>query len=224
MAKKKSNKNTSKNKKPEQSASTFSQALNIDKIFHNERLNFVLGFLLMFISVYLVWAFVSFLSTGDADQSLIESPKPSEYLNQGGEFANSCGSLGAYASWFFIKRCFGLASFLIPVYLFMVSLKMVRAAKPALLKWFFCLTIVMLWLSVASAEFLQPLFEKAWFNPGGDHGQAVSSQIKNVAGLPGLVALLVLIALAFVSYVSMEAVMLIRKKQFATMLIAKIEG
>ena len=87
------------------SSTSFKEALGIDKIFHNERLNFFLGFMLLFIAGYLVWAFISYLSTGAADQSMIESPRDGEILNQHGEFQNACRSLGAKSSWFFIAFC-----------------------------------------------------------------------------------------------------------------------
>ena len=174
-------------------------------------MNFVLGFLLMFVSVYIVWAFVSFFTTGASDQSVIEALQKGELMNQNGEFKNACGSLGAYLSWYLIKRCFGLAAFLIPIFLFMLSLNMMRAYKIALVKWFFCLSVIMIWTSVMLAEFFAPLFDTACFNPGGDHGLAISMFIKGFIGLPGLVALLALVAIAFMAYVSMETIILIRK-------------
>ena len=111
MAKKKSSKASGKK------ASSLGEALGFNNIFHNERINFVLGLLLLLIAGYLIWAFVSYLVTGFADQSLIETPRDGEILNEHHEFQNACGSLGAYASWFFIKRCFGLPAFLIPIFL-----------------------------------------------------------------------------------------------------------
>ncbi len=75
MAKKKSSKAS------EKKASSFAEALGFRNIFHNERINFVLGFLLLFVAGYLIWAFVSYFVTGSADQSLIETPKAGEILN-----------------------------------------------------------------------------------------------------------------------------------------------
>ena len=135
MAKKKTSKTS------EKTASSLREALCIDKIFFNERINFVVGFCLLMISGYLIWAFASFFATGAADQSLIESPRPGEILNEGREFQNACGSLGAYASWLFNKKGFGLAAFLIPIYMLMASVTMMRAYKVQLLKWFFSLFI-----------------------------------------------------------------------------------
>ena len=205
MAKKKTSKTS------EKTASSLREALGIDKIFFNERINFVVGFCLLMISGYLIWAFASFFATGAADQSLIESPRPGEILNEGREFQNACGSLGAYASWFFIKKGFGLAAFLIPIYMLMASVTMMRAYKVQLLKWFFSLSIVMVWASVTMAKFLQPLFVDTCFNPGGDHGLAICQQIEGLLGVPGLTALLGLTAIAFLVYLSMETVIILRK-------------
>ena len=117
MAKKKKT-----SKQSDSVAKNFKEAIGIDNIFHNERINFVLGFCLLFVAAYLVWAFISYFTTGAADQSMIEAPRDGEMLNKNGEFQNACGSLGAYAAWFFIKRCFGLAAFVIPIFILLVSL------------------------------------------------------------------------------------------------------
>ena len=206
MAKKKSSK-----AQQEKAAKSMIEALGVDKIFHNERVNFVFGYCLLFIAGYLVWAFISYFGTGAADQSLIEAPLDGELLNQNNEFQNACGSIGAYASWFFIKRCFGLSAFFIPVCILLLSVNLMRAYKVNLLKWFLCLSIVMVWGSICMSKFLSPFFTEACFNPGGDHGLAICQQIEGLLGAPGLTAILVLTAIAFLTYLSMETVILIRK-------------
>ena len=162
-------------------------------------------------AAYLIWAFISYFTTGAADQSLIESPRDGEILNEAREFQNSCGSLGAYAAHFFIKRCFGLAAFFIPIFMLMVAVTMMRAYQVRLLKWFMSLAIVMIWASVTMAKFLAPFFDDACFNPGGDHGLAICQQIEGLLGVPGLTAILGLSAVAFLVYLSMETVIIIRK-------------
>ena len=205
MAKKKTSKAS------EKTAKTLREALGIDKIFYNERINFVIGFCLLIIAGYLIWAFVSYFATGTADQSLIESPRDGEIMNEAREFQNSCGSLGAYAAHFFIKRCFGLSAFFVPVFMMMVAVTMMRAYKVRLLKWFMSLAIIMIWSSVTFAKFLAPFFEDACFNPGGDHGLALCQQIEGLLGVPGLTAILGLSAVSFLVYLSMETVIIIRK-------------
>lgn len=204
MAKKKTTKASVK-------SATFTETVGINNLFGNERVNFIIGLFLLFVAGYMIWAFASFFVTGDADQSMIESPRTGEILNQNQEFQNACGSIGAYISWFFIKRCFGLSAFLIPVFILMVAVKLMRAYQVKLLKLFMCLTIIMVWVSVASAKFLAPLFDNSCFNPGGDHGLAISQQIEGLTGTPGLTALLALSSIAFLTYLSMETIIFIRK-------------
>jgi len=200
-----------KKKAKTEKTATFKEAIGIDKIFHNERLNFFLGFMLLFVAGYLIWAFISYFSTGAADQSMIESPREGEFLNQNGEFQNACGSIGAKASWFFIKRCFGLPAFLIPVFLILLSINLMRAYKVNLLKWFLCLAIIMIWSSVTLATFLNPFFTGLHFNPGGDHGQAAKEAVEGLVGAPGLTFLLAVTAVAFLTYLSAETIFFIRK-------------
>lgn len=200
-----------KRKKSEQTASSLAEAIGFKNLFHNERLNFFIGLLLVIISVYLILAFISYFTTGAADQSMIEELRSGEMNNQKHEFANSCGSIGAFAASFFMKRCFGLAAFLIPVFLLLTGLRLMRVYKTNLLKWFMSLMVVMLWASITFAKFLSPLFIDSHFNPGGDHGLYICQQIEGFVGAPGLTALLALVAIAFLTYVSAETIYLIRK-------------
>ena len=156
MAKKKTTKSSK-----EKTASSLSEVFDLKNIFHNERTNFILGAALFIVSGFMIWAFVSFLATGAADQSIIETPKDGDMQNLNHEFQNACGSIGAHTSYFLIKECFGLPAFLIPVYIFLISLRLVRAYKVKLLKWFMCLAIIMIWCSVTFAKFLAPLFDSA---------------------------------------------------------------
>ena len=180
-------------------------------IFQNEKLNFFLGLALFGMALYLVISFVSFLTTGNIDQSMIESAREGEVMNQKGEFKNYCGSLGAYVSYFFMKECFGLAAFVIPAFCLMVSLKMMRAYEISLLKWFLCSSLIMVWSSITLAKFLSPLFIDSFYNPGGDHGLYVCQWIENLVGAPGLTAILALAALGFLTYISAETIYIIRK-------------
>ena len=206
MAKKKTSKNKSDN-----SAFSISEILGFFKIFQNERLHFFLGLLLFVISIYTALSFISFITTGAADQSVIENLRNGELANQNHEFANSCGSLGAYLSSYFIKHCFGLSAFLIPVTLFIVSLHMMKAYRIRLSKWFLSLMVIMAWSSITLAKFLSPLMSESHFNPGGDHGRFVCQQIEGLIGTPGLTAVLALVAIGFLTYLSAETILIIRK-------------
>ena len=199
------------------------KVLGFKDMFHNEKLNFVLGCLLVCVAIYLILAFISYFSTGAADQSLIEDPRDGEMMNANHEFSNTCGSVGSYASWFFIKRCFGLPAFLIPVFILLLGTNLIRAFKVNLLKWFLSLMILMIWASVTLAKFLAPFMTDACFNPGGDHGAYICQYIENLVGAPGLTALLGLTAIAFLTYISAETIFFIRKILNPTKFLDKVK-
>ena len=200
-----------KKDKSEKVSSNFMSVLGFKDIFMSEQIKFVLGALLFVVAIFMTFAFISYFTTGSADQSLIEDPRDGELLNQHHEFSNTCGSFGAYLSWFFVKRCFGLSAFLIPVFIFLLSIHLIKAYRVKLLKWFFSLMVLMIWSSITFAKFLSPFFEDACFSPGGDHGVFVCQYIENLIGTPGLTALLALIAIAFLTYLSAETIFIIRK-------------
>jgi len=125
-------------------------------------------------------------------------------------FANTCGKFGAYLSWFFMKRSFGLSAFLIPVFLGMLGAYFVKAYNVNLLKWFLSLMLIMVWASVTFAKFLSPFFLEAPYNPGGDHGLFVCQWTENFVGTPGLTILLALSALGILTWISAETIAIIR--------------
>jgi S-DNA-T family DNA segregation ATPase FtsK/SpoIIIE len=209
--------------KSEKNASSFASIQSVKNIVQNEKLNFVIGIILVIVAFYFILAFVSYFSTGAADQSLIEDPREGEMLNEHHEFGNTCGSVGAYISWYFIKCCFGLPSFLIPLFIVLLGIHMVKAYRVNLLKWFMSLMILMIWASITFAKFLSPFFEDACYCPGGDHGLYVCQFIENLVGSPGLTAILAITAIAFLTYLSAETIIIIRKLLNPTKFIDKVK-
>ena len=212
-----------KNEKKARTSSGHSWFSGIKNIFQNEKFNFVIGILLVVIAIYLTLAFVSYFTTGAADQSLIEDPRDGEVLNQNHEFTNTCGSIGAYASWYFIKRCFGIPAFLIPLFILLLGIHLIRAYRVNLLKWFLALMILMVWASITLAKFLSPFLTDTCYNPGGDHGLYVCHYIENLVGAPGLTAVLGLTAIIFLTYVSAETIFFIRKLLNPTKFLNKVK-
>lgn len=210
-------------KKNKDSSFTFKQAMGLDNIFGNEKLNFTLGMIIFTLAVCLTIALISFLTTGQADVSLIEFPRDGEIMNDQHIFSNNCGSFGAYAAYYFIKRCFGLAAFLIPVFMLLTALKMMRVYNVQLLKWFAAMAVLMVWLSITMAKVLQPFFIDSCYNPGGDHGAYICQVTENVIGAPGLMAILAIFAIGFLTYVSAETIYVIRKLLNPTLFLKKVK-
>ena len=198
-------------KKAERKPKSLGEAVGLKNIFNNEKSDFLLGIILLFVAVYLIIAMVSYLKTGQADQSILENMRPGEWLNQDRQFINYCGSVGAILSYELITINFGLPSFLIPAFIILVSLRLMNAYQVNLWKWFFGMALVMIWSSVTLAKFLSPLMGDQVFNPGGNHGLFCVQQLENIVGPPGLTALLLFVALAFLTYLSAETITVIRK-------------
>ena len=198
-------------KKTGQSPKRFGNVVGLQKLLDNEKLDFLLGLVSAIVALYILWAFVSFLKTGQADQSLLMHMRPHEWMNKGHVFVNSCGSLGAILSYFFITDNFGLSSFLIPVFFLVVGLKMMQIYKVNLWKWFFSLAVVMIWSSITLAMFLAPVMSGQVYNPGGKHGAYCVQQLTNLIGAPGLTIMLVLTAIVFLTFMSSQTIIWIRK-------------
>jgi len=121
---------------------------NLD-FFRDPRFHLALGFFLLGISLFLITAFVSYLFTGKADQSVVEGLGESSVLDSGSETDNWLGLYGAITSHYFIFRWFGISSFFIPPLLFLLGFRLVF--KRVLLSFFSAFTFSLfagLWLSL----------------------------------------------------------------------------
>ena len=198
-------------KKKSNKSLSLNEAIGAEAFINNEKIEFVLGLCTFLISILIFISFFSFFSTGKADQSLLEDLRPQEWLNHNKLFQNSCGSIGAITSHFFITKGFGLSSLLIPTFLILVGLKLIKVYSINLWKWFLSLSIIMLWSSIAFTKFLSPLMGEEIFNPGGYHGLFCVQFLEQVVGTPGLIVFLLLTALTFFTYITSETITLIRR-------------
>ena len=190
---------------------SFSEAIGLQYIFNNTITDFFLGLALLVVAVVMILAMISFLSTGAADQSLLENMQPGEWTNTQQLFQNYCGSIGAILSYWLMAVNFGFPAFLIPCFVVMVGFQLMNVYRVNLWKWFFCMMVVMIWSSVTFAKFLTPIFGSLIFNPGGKHGMFVVQTLENVIGPPGLTAILLFVAIAFLTYITTETITIVRK-------------
>lgn len=197
-------------KKQGDKSKSFSEVLGFNYII-NDKANFIYGLIFISIAIYIIISFFSYFNTGQADQSLVTNLRVGEIQNTGRTFQNACGSIGAIISHFFIAKCFGIPSFIIPIFLILCGLKMMGAYSVNLIKWFFCMAIIMIWSSVAMAKMVTQFMTELVFNPGGAHGAYICQWLENVVGDPGLLAILLLTALIFLTYLTSETIILIRK-------------
>lgn len=177
------------------------------ELLSSENLRFVVGLVVLLFSLYTIISFVSFYFTGPMDQSLIEST--SETARDAGNWG---GMFGATLSDYFINKCFGVSSILIPIFFLMVSLKLMKVGKVRLWKWFANFAFLVIWFSVAIQFFIPDnLLNSLFFLPSGKHGQFICDALILKIGKPGTFLTIFVTAIIYFIYLSDETVRLIKK-------------
>jgi S-DNA-T family DNA segregation ATPase FtsK/SpoIIIE len=171
------------------------------KPFRDRRFQLSLGFFLMTFSIYLFTAFISYIFTAQADQSIVEAYHETGIREAGEEVENWLGIYGAILSYYFIYRWFGLGSFLLVVLMFSYGFKMVFRVKILPIHKLWWLTIfVALWLSTLLGYLVSNTPENTWLHSiAGVTGFEIALTIKALLGW-GTVLLLIFFFLAFVIY------------------------
>lgn len=157
--------------------------------FQNRQKQFVVSVFIMIVALLLLFAFISFFSTWQADQSIL-----TKIVNSETTAKNWLGKLGAYISDFILLKGFGIGSFVLPVLLFFsglyillqVSLKKMR--KP----WLFGI-LGMIWFSLLFGflKLNNPLF-------AGTVGFELDKYLSSYIGNLGILAILFLSLLIYV--------------------------
>ncbi len=142
--------------KKHKSKSPNSRSINLKFTFFKDRkLHLAIGLFLLLASLFLLVSFISYLSTGKADQSVVEAFLSTNIKESGLEVENWFGSFGAITSYYFIFKWFGLAALLIPPFLFLVGHRILFRKRIISLSRAFGFTVFyLLWLSVFTGYFL----------------------------------------------------------------------
>ncbi|WP_159585036.1 DNA translocase FtsK [Marinoscillum sp. 108] len=140
-------------KKQNQSSS---KSFNFKLDFLNDRkLHLAVGFFLLLTAFFLFVSFISYLSTGKADQSVVEAFLHTNIKESGQEAQNWFGSIGAITAHFFIFLWFGLSALLIPPFLFLVGHRIIWKKRiVSLTKAFSFSLFYLLWLSIFIGYFM----------------------------------------------------------------------
>lgn len=114
-----------------------------DRKFH-----LAVGWFLLLMALFLMISFVSYLKTGKADQSVVESLGRNELTVSGAEVRNWFGIAGAVTAHLFIFEWFGIASLLIPPVVFLIGYRINWYKTPLpLLKTSAFALFYLLWIS-----------------------------------------------------------------------------
>jgi len=182
--------------------------------FKDDRTHFVSGIFVIIIVLYFTLAFVSYFFTGAADQSKMDLPF-AEAIQSRVDIQNWTSVTGAYIAETMIHKWFGVSSFALLFFGFIIGLKLLRVKSMSFIAAFFHAAFWLIWLSITLAIAVNP-FVKGWifFAPGGLHGEYVSDWINSYIGLPGTIMSLAGIFLLY-SVISSKATVPFLKRIFS---------
>lgn len=138
-----------KTRKPFFKLPSFRFNLKAPAFLTDRRFKLFIGFSFLLIAFFMTIAFVSYLFTGQADQSVVESVQGTGLKESGQEAENWLGLFGAWVSHFFIYDLLGIgAFFLIPIAFFAGSRIVFRWKTISMPYVLGLCTFSMLWLSL----------------------------------------------------------------------------
>ena len=196
-------KNNTQNKKP-----SFLQRVKF--IAANPTLRFMLGLLMGAVAIFLCSSFLSFFSSGGADQSTIDAAAAA-VADADASVQNTSGRGGAIVADYLVNGCFGWSSVLLIPLFVGAMLRLMDIYRPNLLKWFFMAVFGVVWGSVFFAFVLGSLFEGSFMSPGGRHGETVAAWLQAQIGVVGVVLVLALTLIAFMTYVTRDTITWLQK-------------
>ncbi|MBI5371609.1 MAG: DNA translocase FtsK [Sphingobacteriales bacterium] len=159
----------------------------------DERTWKILGSVFLLISIFLFIAFASYLFTWKEDQA-VALQGFSALLDNDKPVANLLGRLGAVVAHFFIFKAFGIASFLICTFFFVVGINLLFRRKVfSIWRNLKYVTVGLLVLSVS----LSFLFQHTEFAFGGGVGDMINRQLYGAVGTVGTAAILLLLAAGY---------------------------
>ena len=171
--------NTYRNKKKEK---TEKKKLNIElSFFKDPRLHLAFGLFLIVFSICLFIAFTSYLFTGNADQSIVESFWGISVVEDGKEVENWLGLMGASLSHLFVYKWFGIGAYLfIPIF-FLNGVKIINKKEMPYLRsvvkvsvfFIFWITLTLGYLALGTEGFLH--------NIAGGYGYAWANYANSIA-------------------------------------------
>jgi len=182
-------------KNPKKEKKSGGKGIRLFSFIADERFQKSLGLFLLFAAFFLLVSGISFLVSWRADQSLVRGISFSGFLNaQPGDAENTLGVLGAWISYIFIYKGFGLASFAFVLLFIASGIVLLTSTEPiplaATVRYSFFAGI---WLSLSMGF----IFAEQFPVLGGSFGYFGSQFLIGLMGSAGTGMALVLYVLIF---------------------------
>lgn len=184
-------KTDSKQAEPEQKPKT--------SFFKDERVRFTIGVFVVFFSIYLAVAFISYLFTWKVDQSF---EWQTVFSDSSIIVDNWAGKIGALFASQFINHWFGLPSLVFPFIIFLFGINLFNIRLMPLWKTTFKYTLGVLVFSLTLGFLFGAAGGFLGSGLGGAHGLFVSQWLNAFIGKVGTAFLVLLLVLAYLIYVN----------------------
>ena len=167
--------------------------INWKELARDERTGKITGVIFLLIAAFLFISFISYLFTWKQDQAIAQQGFGG--VLEGGEpAANLLGRVGAVISHFFIYKAFGVASFLVCTFFFVVGINLLfRQRVFSIWRNLKYVTVGLLVLSVS----LSFIFASSEFPFGGGVGDMINEKLNGALGTVGTGALLLVVAIGY---------------------------
>jgi len=167
----------------------------LPSIFQNENFVRVSGLFLILFSLFLISAFVSHLFNWRADYDIVkDTPLGKFLLDPSLKVTNSMGKIGSLFAFVFFHNWFGIASFIIPFYIFIIAFRMFFAVTILPLKKTFVYSLFALIFISLSTGFI---LNDEYLLLSGGFGYHLERYLNSVVGSIGIGFLLLFSGITF---------------------------
>ena len=194
-------------KQEESSLSLFTRWKNF---FQSSSTHFIIGLIILGITVYAGISMISFFFTGAADQSKVEGLSLFHIGSVPG-IQNWTGLRGAILSNILLNEMFGISTFFLLIFVVFIALRLMRAKYVRLLQHFIMYSILMIWSSVALSFFFGSFFKDTAFYIGGKHGFLLSDLLISNFGIPGALLIILLVFATVMAVLNAHTIPFMRK-------------
>ena len=176
-------------------------------LFKNERVNFIIGVILIIFSIYLTISFISFLFTGSVDQSKIENLSIGELSSISNDIQNWTGAFGAYLSNLMINRWMGISAFIVALWLYVVGRRFIKVSHTRMIRFTITCALSIIVLSLFFGFIFLHSYQGTFLYLGGYHGYYATQWLNAWIGPWGtalFIAALAIILLVHLSYKTID--------------------
>ncbi|MDO4695152.1 DNA translocase FtsK [Porphyromonas sp.] len=187
-----------KNSRTNRHSNSQSKPINIKnftrQIFSGETLKDniapIIGILLLAISIFSIYSYITYIFTGSDDQSIMTS-KTIEMQEAVSSTSNPSGFRGAYLMHTLVNGWVGLSVIIAFIYMLYLGLSILRRNGMKRIKMFIFSSIAIFWTSLFLTTILEPWNESLFFRPGGIVGEELHKYLHGQIGYFGIILVLI---------------------------------